>query len=476
MSAAPGELQLAMGHLQAGRWEEGIALLKTTLAREPGFAEVWSNLGYALRVVGRTTEAREALERAVALKPELPDAWNLLGLVEQEAHRHAEALGRFERALALRPDFGVAWMNRANSEQALGRVDAALASYARALELAPAHAGIHYNLGYLHHKVTGRLDGARRHYEEAIRLDPAFANAHLNLGQVSMLEGDLGAGWREFAWREPRLGYVPRSGTRYEMPRTEPWPARLAIRSEQGLGDILFFLRYAGLARERGSALSFEGDARLYPILARTGLFSRLGEGDAGAAEILVGDLPLLFPSAIPPALRLEPEPAVRERLAQRFRIWGPRPWILLTWRAGERGSGLFERLYKEIPVEALGAALRGKATTWISVQRQPAEGECEALARSLGAAVHDASDVNADLEAALAAMDLADDYIGVSNTNVHLRAGVGKGARVLVPFAPEWRWGLEGESRWFRGMRTYRQAPGGDWSRALADLARDLA
>jgi hypothetical protein len=45
----------------------------------------------------------------------------------------------------------------------------------------------------------------------------------------------------------------------------------------------------------------------------------------------------------------------------------------------------------------------------------------------------------------------------------------------VLIPFAPEWRWGLQGASPWFPGMKTYREARGGDWSAALAELSRDM-
>jgi hypothetical protein len=58
----------------------------------------------------------------------------------------------------------------------------------------------------------------------------------------------------------------------------------------------------------------------------------------------------------------------------------------------------------------------------------------------------------------------------------MHLRAAVGKTARVLVPRPAEWRWTMVGdESPWFPGFRVYRQGPDGDWSEALARLARDL-
>lgn len=481
------DLDAGMAHLRAGRWQEGIERLRAVLAREPKSAEVWSNLGFALRATGQAAEAREALQRAVALRPQLADAWNLLGLVEQESDRHEDAWRHFDRAIALRLDFAFAWMNRANSEQALGRIDAALAGYARALELAPASGAIHYNLGHLHQKVTARLDEALRSYREAIRLEPGLADAHLNLAHVLLLLGRFDEGWREFAWRPQRRLYAAaraRLGVPYEPPRAEPWPRRLAVRAEQGLGDILFFLRYAAEAAARGTELAFNGDARLHPLLARTGLFVRLSDDPAVSSsdgtEILAGDLPLLFPDlhaagALPPPFRLPVDAGARERMAERLAAAGPRPWIALTWRAGERSAGLFDRLFKEAPIAAFGA-LREMAATWISVQRAPMTADSEALESALGAPLHDFSAINADLDSALAAMDLVDEYVGVSNTNMHLRAGVGHGARVLVPFTTEWRWGAQGQSPWFPAMTTYREAPRGDWSNAFAALARDLA
>jgi hypothetical protein len=70
----------------------------------------------------------------------------------------------------------------------------------------------------------------------------------------------------------------------------------------------------------------------------------------------------------------------------------------------------------------------------------------------------------------------VVDEYVGVSSTMVHLRAGVGGSARITVAFPYEWRWMESGdESPWFPRARVYRQAPDGDWSAALSRLARDL-
>jgi hypothetical protein len=109
-------------------------------------------------------------------------------------------------------------------------------------------------------------------------------------------------------------------------------------------------------------------------------------------------------------------------------------------------------------------------------LQRGPRAEELEELTRHLRRPAHDLSEMNGDLEAMLALLGLIEDYVGVSNTNMHLRAGTGRAARVLVPRPAEWRWLLRDEAPlWFPGFRTYRQESDGDWGEALAALHADL-
>src|SRR5688500_11808581 len=144
-----------------------------------------------------------------------------------------------------------------------------------------------------------------------------------------------------------------------------------------------------------------------------------------------------------------------------------------LTWQGGtapEAQTGATWVLYKQIGLESLAQAVKKFAGTFIAIQRAPAAGQIDALAQALGRPVHDFSDLNEDLEGMLALLTLLDEYVGVSNTNMHLRAGVGKPARVLVPQPSEWRWMAHGrESPWFPGFPIYRQSVSGDWSVALS-------
>ena len=80
------------------------------------------------------------------------------------------------------------------------------------------------------------------------------------------------------------------------------------------------------------------------------------------------------------------------------------------------------------------------------------------------------------ELETMLAVMACLDEYIGVSNTNMHLRAAVGKSGRVLVPHPADYKWMAAGRSPWFPAFKVYRQSVDGGWGTAFASLSSDLA
>ncbi len=484
-SPANAEAQLAAGvaRLQQGHWARGVAHLRVAVASDPGLAEGWANLAHGWRELGRLAPAREAVARALEIDPRLAPAWNLLGIVTQDLGEVAAARPHFLRALELDPSFTLAQVNLANGDQTLGRLDDAEAGYQRALVIDAALPELHYNLAHLFHK-TGRERESVPHYRRALELRPDYHLARNNLGHVHFLLGEFDAAWRDYGGRTNRVQHlqaVAQSGRAYTLP---PPPAlrgaHVIALGEQGLGDILFFLRFVPRLLAAGATVEFAGEPRLHTVLARTGLFSRISDAPDPATPgfaVLAGDLPLLLDtaaSAVPP-FALVPDPTRLAAASERLARFGPAPYLAVAWRAGIAKIERMETLYKEVPLEAFGRALSGTRATIVSVQREPAAGELERLSGAIGRTAHDASQSNEDLEDALAMMARVDDYAGVSSTNVHLRAGAGGAGRVLVPAPPEWRWMASGDSPWFPQFTTYRQERAAGWQPALDRLARDL-
>ena len=103
----------AIGYLEQGFHERGVAELRAVTEQAPGLANPHVDLGVAYARAGDLTQAAASLEQAVAVSADHPIALNELGLIYRKLGRFAEARTIYERALALYPDFHVANRNLA---------------------------------------------------------------------------------------------------------------------------------------------------------------------------------------------------------------------------------------------------------------------------------------------------------------------------------------------------------------------------
>jgi len=548
----PHALQFALGVANSlamqGRLEAAEHLLEKLSGRFSESSLVWFNLGNVQRDRQLPADALASFRRAAQLDSHNVDARNSLGCMLHASLQFEEAEREYRACLNLAPDFFLARCNLASVVMDLGRFDEAAQLCRDVINRAPALPLAHSFLGAAlahqgrlidalnSHAKSARLaprDGkicqsyaaaladcgkfmlALEYFNRALSLAPGLDSTHQLLGFALLGHGCFTEGWSEYIyrpWADVFRSEHPNLKVTKNLP-TALLGKHVVVIREQGLGDEIFFLRYAPQLHAAGARVTYCASPKIHTLLARSSCFDRVVAEIAPPADadeiLLVGDLPHALseaelcsfplknavpisnspkwavkisiywpqvPMPLPLAPLAERIAEIRERLAKA----GPGPYTGLTWRGGtppDEQRAVIWVLYKEIGITQFASALQEARGTFIAVQRTPQAGEIDSLSNALGRHVHDFSDLNEDLEGMLALMALLDDYIGVSNTNTHLRASVGKIARVLVPNPPDWRWMMNNApaSPWFPGFPIYRQSLQGDWQPALDKLKRDL-
>jgi predicted Zn-dependent protease len=471
------QLMLAYALWQANERDGAIQALRRLIERLPANADAWFNLGNFYRAERRLDEALRAFRRAAQLQPGNPAAHVNIAYALVQAARFEDAEAQVRSALQSFPAEPDLLVNLAQIERATHRLCEAVATLDRCVALAPRHPGYRVTRA-LARLELGDQDAALGELDGVVRDHPGFADAHFARAQLLLSRREYAAGWRDYLWRSERARWLAGEGRPFttatpslEMLRGKP----AVVCGEQGLGDALFFLRFASRLADIAGSIHLEVDARLRELLPAQWL-SRPG---ANAVRVLAGDLPVIAGGEPLPSLALLPDPDRVAHARARLARCGPPPYVGMTWQGGLRWEQMAEpgaSLFKRVAPQSLGKSLGRCRATLVSMQRGSLPQDLAALAAAAGRPVHDFSDVNEDLPAALAVLSLLDDYVAVSNTNVHLNDALGRRSRVLVTQPAEWRWCIEGErSPWLTHAVLYRQGADGAWDPALARLEEDL-
>jgi tetratricopeptide (TPR) repeat protein len=497
-----------------GRPDEAADAYAKAVALKPDFPEAWGNRGISLLTGGQPEAAVKAFDRAVALKPDYADAWTNRGTALQALSRLDEALESFDRALALDPAAGEIWNNRSMALQGLRRFDESIAASAKAVELGgeavqdswnnhgialqtlnrfdeaieafdrsiaadPAAASALNNRG-LALQGLGRHDEALASFDAAIALKPDYPDAHWNKAIGLILLGRYAEGWPLFEWRWKR------SEPGADKPRdlgVPPWLGEtsldgktLLVHAEQGFGDSLQMLRYIPLLAAQGAKVRLMIPAQLTELASTVEGLAWPPHEIAGRpfdAHIPMMSLPLAMGTTFETVPADVPYIAVPESAAAKWaRRLGPgaRTRVGLTWSGNANHRNDHNR---SLTLQALLPLLDADAE-FHSLQKdyRPADAE---LMRADGRIIDHSAELESYSDTA-ALIDRMDWVVSVDTSTAHLAGALGKPLLLLLPFAPDYRWGLErSDTPWYPSARLLRQRTPGDWAPVIADALSAL-
>ncbi|WP_042296950.1 tetratricopeptide repeat protein [Paraburkholderia bannensis] len=452
---------------------------------EPQSAHFAFNLGRALEQAGRADEAIAQFREARALGANDTPTLMHLGRLLRSAKENSEAASCFEIVVAREPDNAAAHFELGYVYDAMHRYEEAIPLYQRAAMLKPDAAGAVNNLAFAY-TALARYEDAEVHYRRALELSPGLPESQFQLGMLLLRRDEYAEGWPLFENR--KLTSTARANYR-KLPCAE-WQGeplagkRVLIAREQGVGDQIQFVRYAGLMAAMGAHVDAWVAPELASLVATVPGVARVLDAAPSDEAIAanyeywcdVMSLPLKFPGqpiyAATPYMHADTAQAAAWRKRVAALSPGGRRRIGLVWAGNPRHH--FDA-FRSVPVTALLplAALDGSA--WFAIQKGPGATQLADVAGRWP--LHAIGDDLHDFAATAALIENLDLVITVDTSVAHLAGALGKPVWVLLAAQPDWRWGMgRADSVWYPSARVFRQTTLGDWSGVVVALQQALS
>jgi tetratricopeptide (TPR) repeat protein len=425
-----------------------------------------------LHAAGRLSEAETACREALTL--------GRLG-------RYPESLQVLRQAAHLQPNSAIIRQNFAFALKSNGLLDEAMIEFQHTLTLDPNLAAAHSNLGILH-KDLGRIEEAKACYRRAIQLKPDYADAHWNLALVLLRQGEFREGFAEYEWRK----YVRNAAPVPNLPMPQ-WKGEelngktILLYPEQGLGDVIQFVRYIPMIVQRGGCVVVACPPTLRRILEPSFPMAQFidfsGKFPPIDVQCSIISLPLAFgtdlnsiPASVP---YLKTDPALILHWSARLGERDGRPRVGIVW-AGNPAH--YNDRNRSIALSELDPLLK-KVTSTVSIPPQTVDVTFFSLQKErrpgevLPAHMTDFTAELSDFADTAALISNLDFVITVDTSVAHLAGAIAKPTWVLLPFVTDWRWLLDrDDSPWYPTLRLFRQTKLASWREPVEQVVRALA
>lgn len=429
-------------------------------------AESLKNKGNAALQNADMTGAEAMYRQAIAADSRYMPAYYNLAHVLRVTGRLADALVAYNEAAKIAPDDYQVHVNRGVTLNAMQRFADALQAFDVAAKLAPDALEPLLNKGVALSR-SGFYVEAIQAWSDLLARDPSCSIARYYRSIDYLLLGRFKEGFLEHEARLDLPGFVPED----LLADKEEWDGSalngqtLLIYPEQGMGDMIQFLRYAGACKELGARTMVVCHPPLAGLLATVDAIDVVVPDGAPLPEdfdvyISVMSLPYALGHERvkqPLALHVPVEPLAEIAEARGLKVG-------VCWQ----GSRSHERdAERSIPKEVFWSALAGtENVSFFSVQ---VDDRCDGCATALATHINDFHDT-ANL---VQQLDLV---VSVDTSVAHVSATLGVPTWVLVTYSPDWRWGAAGESTpWYPSVKMFRQPAPGDWNTVLADVKANL-
>jgi hypothetical protein len=341
-------------------------------------------------------------------------------------------------------------------------------------------------------QMLGEYEAAGSIYSALLRANPTDPQMHLNLSVVLLCLQRSAEGWEHYKWRKKSNKLSWEQQNLQNFVSAPLWAGEnldgktILLVEEQGLGDVIQCLQYAGELKKRYNCkIQMTVREALLPLIEQyphvdqwiTEISHSMPDSDYHA---YLFDLPGVLDVQLDEFSNREPyihaDPGLVDVWREKLADYGGLK-VAIVWQGNKNHSSDH---WRSFPLKAIQPLSQLQGVTFFSLQRdhgveQLAHNSTGVSLVNLGEDIDRDTGIFVETAAVLKNMDL---LITCDSSVNHLASALGvKSWLALAAASPDWRWGSDRDDYpSYPEMRIYRCPRTRDWQGVFESMAQNLA
>ena len=478
--------------------------------------DVCNNLGVIYQSQGDLHNAQSCYEKALLLNPLYVDALNNLGTLYKVQNDLSSAQDCYEKALYLSPNNANLHSNLAALYRIKGDLHVAKNYYKKALsidakhidalnnltliykwtndfeeaemyakkviEIDPNNTDAYNNLGVIY-KENNELVKADSYYKKAIELDPTSVDTLLNISLLHLLQKEYEKGFALYRYRYHKYDLYINTELVKNMHLIQSLEElegkKVLVSFEQGFGDAIQFIRFASLLRSVNAEFSFYIQEPLQRIFSYN--FPDIAFVGSDRLKEFSYYFPIMDASYLL-GLTYENIPSkdgylkVDEKDVNEFILANDLKADEKKIGFAFKGSHLHQN-DENRSIELL-TFIKGVLPLQEDIKLYSLQFGLDVKEKKL-LQEYGITDLGSKIENfydTAIMVQCMDSMMTVDSSLVHVSGALAKKSYLMLPFAPEWRWGIDDSTtNWYDSVKIYRQKRTAQWSDVFEAVVKDI-
>lgn len=476
-------ITLAASKVQEKKYEDIELICEQVLKVDSDNLDALYLLSIAKHKLNKKEEFENYFNKLLNLSPNDFDANNSLGLSYLHLGNLDKAIEHFEKATKIDPKNHVGWSNLGCQYRARKNLEKAIECLLKSYKLNKKD---HQTLVNLAGAFAEKLEIKKSifYLKKALKIKPNFPAAHVDLGCAYYLLGDYEKAFKHYQYRFKHYDYL---GARVkQLDKNKKWNGKkikenetILFFCEQGIGDSINFIRFIENFKEKNPKVKVKTlvPSSLYDLFNYnfSGIIKSIEDHDHWRSIL---DLPYYL-GMQPNEIESSYKPYIKEKQPCNYSYFKDYYKIGICWAGNPQHPkdedrscllSYFKEIYKIPKVKLFSLQKDLRPRVW-PFQESPVDlAYCEDI-KMIDMSKH----MNSweDTASIIAGLDLV---ISVDTSILHLAGAIGKKTYGILPYFPDWRWGLSSEKTiWYPSVRLFRKTSQHDWYSVFYKIKNEI-